>query len=379
MTVDATSVRAAVLAARDRNRPVTVYATGHGGPMPDGDIEVIATAGMTGVRIDPRRRVARVGAGVRWGEVITAAARFGLAPLSGTSPDVGVVGYTLGGGMSWLSRMYGFAADSVVRADVVTADGELRTVSADREPDLFWAIRGGGGNFGVVTALEFRLYPVTEVYAGAATFPLDRAADALSVYRDLDLPDELTANVVLTRDELIVRGMYVGPAEDARRVLARLFPGEPVTDGWRTMPYTESGTVGATTPENYTLQAGLSDALIAAALDAVHGDAAAVEVRPWGGAIARPGPDVGPLGHRDVPYSVIVDGPAQTAAPIVALATGGSFLNGLTDPARVDTVYSAADHARLREIKRAYDPDGVFTPLKAISASPSPRSAHSRP
>ncbi|MFI7676673.1 FAD-binding oxidoreductase [Actinophytocola sp. NPDC049390] len=378
MTVHAHDVRARVLAARDRNRPVTVYATGHGGQLPDGDVEVIATAGMTGVRIDPERRTARVGAGVRWGAVIAAAARFGLAPLSGTSPDVGVVGYTLGGGMSWLSRVFGFAADSVVAAEIVTADGASRTVSADREPDLFWAIRGGGGNFGVVTALEFRLYPVTDVHAGAATFPLDRAADVLAVYRDLDLPDELTANVVLTRDELVIRGMYVGPADKARRALAPLFPGEPVTDGWRTIPYTESGTIGGTTPENYTLQADLSDALIAAALDAVHGGAAAVEVRPWGGAIARPGADAGPMGHRDVPYSVIVDSPAETAAPIVALATGGSFLNGLTDPGRTDTAYSAAAYARLREIKRAYDPDGVFTPLKAISASTSPRSAHTR-
>jgi FAD/FMN-containing dehydrogenase len=104
--------------------------------------------------------------------VVTAAARAGLAPLSGTSPVVGVVGYTLGGGRSWLSRVFGFAADSVVLAEIVTADGEVRTVTADREPDLFWAIRGGGGNFGVVTALEFRLCRVTEVYAGAATFPL---------------------------------------------------------------------------------------------------------------------------------------------------------------------------------------------------------------
>jgi FAD/FMN-containing dehydrogenase len=281
---------------------------------------------------------------------------------------VGVVGYTLGGGMSWLSRMYGFAADSVVLAEVVTADGELRTASADREPDLFWAIRGGGGNFGVVTALEFRLYPVTSVYGGAATFPSGRAADVLRWYRDAVLPDELTANVVLTEEALVVRGMYVGPADEARRALAPLWrvAGDPLTDGWRTMPYTDSGTIGATTPENYTLQAGLPDALIDAALEAVHGGATAVEVRPWGGAIARPGPDVGPLGHRDTPYSVVVEGSPEVAAPIVALATGGSFLNGLTDPGRVDTSYSADAYARLRAIKRAYDPDCVFTPYKAI-------------
>src|SRR6185503_16073061 len=109
-------------------------------PMPEGDVVVVTTAGLGGVVVDPGRRIARVGAGTRWADVIAAAAPFGLAPLSGTSPTVGVAGYTLGGGMGWLSRRFGFAADSVVRAEVVTADGEVRTVTADREPDLFWAI-----------------------------------------------------------------------------------------------------------------------------------------------------------------------------------------------------------------------------------------------
>jgi FAD/FMN-containing dehydrogenase len=162
MIVEATTpsdVRTAVLAAREQDLPFAVHATGHGGAMPDGESTVVVTTSrMGGVLVDPERRVARVGPGTRWAEVIAAAAPFGLAPLSGTSPTVGVIGYTLGGGMGWLSRRFGFAADSVLRAEIVTADGDLRTVSADREPDLFWAIRGGGANFGAVTALEFRLH-----------------------------------------------------------------------------------------------------------------------------------------------------------------------------------------------------------------------------
>jgi FAD/FMN-containing dehydrogenase len=369
MIVDATTpadVRNAVRTARDRDLSVAVYATGHGGPMPAGDdTVVITTAGMAGVVVDPERRVARVGAGVRWGEVIAAAAPFGLAPLSGTSPTVGVVGYTLGGGMGWLSRRYGFAADSVVRADIVTADGDLRTVDADREADLFWAIRGGGANFGVVTGLEFRLHPVSTVYAGTATFALDRAADVLTVYRDTELPDELTATIVLTPGALAIRGMYAGSAKDARRALAPLFraAGRPGTDGWRTMPYTESGTVGGAAPRHFSLQ---DDLPVAAVIDAVHRGASTVEVRRWGGAIARPGVDAGPIGHRDVPFSVVVDGPAEAAAPVVARATGGSFLNWLPDPARTHTAYTPADWARLCEVKAAYDPDRVFTPAKAI-------------
>jgi FAD/FMN-containing dehydrogenase len=360
-TTTSADVRNAVSTAREHGLPVAVFATGHGGPMPaDDDTVVITTAGMGGVFVDAERRVARVGAGVRWSEVIAAAAAVGLVPLSGTSPTVGVVGYTLGGGMGWLSRRYGFAADSVLRAEIVTADGALRTVSADREPDLFWAIRGGGANFGVVTALEFRLYPLASVYAGTATFPVERAADVLAAYRDADLPDALTANVVLTADSVAIRGMYAGTAADARRALAPLWPGEPLTDTWRTMSYTESGTVGGTAPRHFTLQ---HDVPVDAVLDAVDRGATTVEVRRWGGAITRPG---GPIGHRDVPFSVVVDGSAEVAAPVVAHATGGSFLNWLHDPARTHTAYTAADYARLREIKAAYDPDRVFTPVKSI-------------
>jgi FAD/FMN-containing dehydrogenase len=359
-------VRNAVLTARARRQPFMVYATGHGGAMPEqhDDKVIVTTERMGGVLVDPDRRTAWVGAGARWGDVITAAAPFGLAPLSGTSPTVGVIGYTLGGGFSWLSRRYGLAADNVVRAEIVTADGELRTVSADREPDLFWAIRGGGPNFGAVTGLEFRLHPVATVHAGVATFPLDRAADVLTWYRDNApaLPDELLTNIWLTRDALAIRGMYAGAAEEARRALKPLWrvAGTPLTDGWRTMPYTESGTLGGITPHEFNHLATLPDAVITAALQC---EANAVEFRYWGGAIAR---HEGPAGHRDVPFSVIVDGPVEATAPIAAHATGGTFLNSLHDPARTHTAYTAANYARLRALKLAYDPENVFALGKNI-------------
>lgn len=371
MIVNATSpadVRDAVRTARESDLPFAVYATGHGGPVPDGDVVVARINGMGGVLVDPDRRTAWVGPGTRWADVIAAAAPFGLAPLAGTSPTVGVIGYTLGGGMGWLSRRYGFAADSVVRADIVTADGESRTVSADREPDLFWAVRGGGANFGAVTGLEFRLYPVSAVHAGVATFSLDRAADVLAWYRDsaTSLPDALAANIVLGKDSLAIRGMYAGSAEDARRALAPLWrvAGTPLTDGWRTMAYTESGTVGGTAPHQFTLLNDLPDSVITATIDAVHGDANAVEVRHWGGALARPGADAGPIGHRDVPFSVVIDGPTDQV--IAAHATGGTFLNWLHDPSQTHTAYTAADYARLRELKLAYDPTNLFGLAKNI-------------
>ncbi|HEY8112210.1 MAG TPA: FAD-binding oxidoreductase, partial [Actinomycetes bacterium] len=176
-------VRAAVVAARENCLPFAVQATGHGTYVPsDGGI-LLKTAGMASVLVDPDRAIARVGPGARWSQVIAAAAPFGLVPLSGSAPSVGVTGFTLGGGVGWLSRKFGFAADSVVRAEVVTADGRLVTATADRHPDLLWALRGGGANFGVVTALEFRLYPVAHVYGGISYFAADRGAETIQRYR----------------------------------------------------------------------------------------------------------------------------------------------------------------------------------------------------
>src|SRR5437764_35969 len=125
---------------------------------------------------------------------LEAAAEHGLATLAGSSPDVGIAGYSLGGGLSWIGRKYGLQANNITAVEIVTADGELVRADKDNEPDLFWAVRGGGGNFGVVTALEFRLHPVREVYAGMLVFPQERAEEVLKTWRDLlpDLPDDMT-------------------------------------------------------------------------------------------------------------------------------------------------------------------------------------------
>ncbi|MEJ3742857.1 FAD-binding oxidoreductase [Actinomycetes bacterium KLBMP 9797] len=374
-------VRAAVVAARRRGLPFAVQATGHGTYVPaDGGL-LVKTSGLASVLVDPDRRIARVGPGARWGAVLAAAAPFGLAPLSGSSPSVGVVGYTLGGGLGWLARRYGFAADSVVRADVVTADGRQVTASADRDPDLFWALRGGGGNFGVVTGMEFRLHPVSTVYAGAAYFPAERAGEALAAYRDwaATVPDELSTAILLRRMPdtdstpaavrgrrvLVVKAMYAGAADRARRLLAPLWStlGTPLLDEMRPTPYAEAAMGG--TPARYLdLFRTLPDAALEA-LDAAHAapesPISTVEIRHWGGAMARPGADAGPVGHRDAPFSVIVDAavPALTRQ-LSPHGIGGSFLNFLADPARVATAYTAANYQRLREVKAAYDPDNVF-------------------
>jgi FAD/FMN-containing dehydrogenase len=356
-------VRAVVVTAQEHDLPLAVQATGHGTHVPaDGGL-LLKTSAMAEVLVDPDRRVARVGAGARWSAVVAAAAPFGLAPLAGTSPSVGVAGYTLGGGLSWLSRKHGFAADSLLRADVVTADGAIVTACARRNADLLWALRGGGGSFGVVTSLEIALHPVARVYGGSALFAPERGGAILARYRDLaaNQPDELTVNVVLTRDGVALRGLYAGGASDGERALAPLLEvaGPPLASTWREMGYADTATIGGTAPRHFERYAELSDAVIDAVLAAAQ-EADAIEVRHWGGAMARPGADAGPIGHRDVPFSITVDGPAETAALLAPHATGGSFLNFLKDTSRTHTAYSPAGYAALSELKRAYDPDNVF-------------------
>jgi FAD/FMN-containing dehydrogenase len=370
----AADVRAAVVAAREHDLPLAVQATGHGTHVPADDAILVRTSEMAAVLVDPARRVARVGAGAVWGDVLAAATPFGLAPLSGSSPSVGVTGYTLGGGLGWLARRHGFAADSLLRAEVVTADGSIVTASADDHADLFWALRGGGGSFGVVTAMELRLHPVAEVYAGTACFAVDRAPETLMRYREwiADAPDALSTAVLLMhlpdgQRVLAIRAMHAGAADEARRLLAPLFAaaGPPLVDGMRPMRFADAS-MGGTAPRHLELVRDLPDAVIEAIVAAQA--APTVEVRHWGGAMARPAPAAGPVGPRDVPLSVIADADVPgLAAALAPHATGGSFLNFLADPARTATAFAPADYEALREVKAAYDPDDVFRVGHAIA------------
>ncbi|WP_433476780.1 FAD-binding oxidoreductase [Spirillospora sp. CA-142024] len=366
LTVEATGpadVRAAILASRELGVPLTVQATGHGTVVPPDEGMLLKTSRMTRVLVDPSRRTARAEAGARWSDVIAAAAPLGLAPLSGSHASVGVTGFTLGGGVGPLSRRFGFAADHLLRAEIVTADGRHLTADAGRHPDLFWALRGGSGNFGVVTSLEFRLHPVSTVYAGVAMFPVERAADVLTRFRDESAtrPDALTVSVALANHAshgrvVIVRGVHAGPAADGARALRSLWQaaGPPLHDDFRTMPYAETESLGGTAPHHFHLHADLPDPLIAVI---AASDASGIEVRHWGGAMARPGADAGPVGHRGVPFSLTIDGSDADLAPY---ATGGSFLNFLHDTSRTASAYTPENFRRLREVKRAYDPQNVF-------------------
>ncbi|MEV5831343.1 FAD-binding oxidoreductase [Spirillospora sp. NPDC052242] len=375
----ADDVRTAVLAARDAGLRFAVQATGHGTRVACDDGLLLRTSRMAGVLVDPHRRLARVGPGARWEQVLAAAAPFGLAGLSGSHGDVGVTGYTLGGGLGWLSRAHGFAADSLLRARVVTADGRQVVASPDSHPDLFWALRGGGGNFGVVTALEFRLYPVDRVFAGTACFPVERAAEIVTRYRDwIDgAPDRLSTALLITpmpdgpevppsvrgRRVLQLKVLYAGSADRARRLLRPLTraAGPALAQDFRVLPYARAE-MGGTAPGQVELLRELPDSAIAAIVRAAAPDhGPAVEIRHWGGAMARPAAGAGPVGHRTTRLSVTADAPSPALAGALRPHTsGGAFLNFLHDPARTAEAYTAADLARLIGVKRRYDPDNVF-------------------
>jgi hypothetical protein len=190
-------VVAVVEFAREEGLRVAAQATGHGAGAIASleDAILISTKHMRGVRIDPGTRRARVRAGAVWADVTGPAAAYGLAPLAGSAGDVGVVGYTLGGGLSWLGRKHGLACNSVVAIELVTADARPTRVDAARDPELFWALRGGGGQFGVVTAIEFELHPVEELQGGALMWPAERAEEIFAAWRDwtATVPDDVTS------------------------------------------------------------------------------------------------------------------------------------------------------------------------------------------
>src|SRR4051812_4635961 len=202
-------VAAVVRFAADNGLRVAPQRTGHNaGPL--GDLEgtvLLKTDAMARVEIDAERRIARVQAGAKWEDVLPQASDLGLAGLHGSTTDVSLAGYSLGGGLSWYGRKHGLQANNITAIELVTADGELRRVDHDNEPDLFWALRGGGGNFGVVTAIEFKLFPMAEVYAGGFFFPVERAAEVLHTWHELlpDMPDEMNA---------IARVMHFPPIEE---------------------------------------------------------------------------------------------------------------------------------------------------------------------
>ncbi len=405
LVVGATSaddVAAAVRWAAFRGHRIAVQATGHGLTSDLEGAVLVSTRRMAQVAVDPVARVARVGAGARWAQVIEAAAPHGLAPLVGSSSHVGVVGYTLGGGTGPLARRYGFAADLVRRVQIVTFEGAIREVDAEREPDLFWAVRGGKGNFGIVTELEFELVPVARLYGGGIFFPGEAAADLLHAYRRwvTTLSEDTTTSIALLRLPPLptlpesLRGRFVvhlrvahlGSAEEGAALVAPMRAVAPaIMDLVGEMPYAavDSIHMDPTDPMKMwergtalaVLPAEAVDAVLAVAGPDVDVPLFMVEIRHLGGALGRPAAVPNAVAGRDAAFSVFaigpMDGPVAEVVPAITQSvvdrvapwsTGGSLLNflGQAGPERVRGVWNPMDRARLVDVKRRYDPANVF-------------------
>jgi len=398
-------VQAAVRFAAAHGLPAAVLATGHQAIMPADGAVLITTSRMAAVRVDPRARTARIAAGTRWQQVIDAVTPHGLAPLNGSSPLVGVVGYTLGGGLSpTLGRAYGWAADHVRAIDVVTPDGVLRHVTPATEPDLFWALRGGKSNFGAVTALETGLFPVERLYGGGLFFSGQHAERVLRAYREFTqtAPDEMATSVALLRlpplpfvpeplrgnFTIHVRFSYSGPAQDGARLVAPMRAAAPaLIDTLGEMPYSRFAEIHsdpvdpAPFLERSAMLATFTPETVDTLIELAGPDAdcplAFVELRHLGGALSRPPAIPNAVGNRDAAFAfwIVAIGTPEDGATTMKYAdivlerlapwsTGGKYLNFMSSEdasaEKTRPAYSGVDYGRLQAIKAEYDPANTF-------------------
>ena len=420
---DAQDVAAAVKWAAERRLPVSVQSTGHGADSAiDGGL-LINTRRLQDLKIDPVERTARVGAGVKWRTVLEASVPHGLVGLHGSSTDVGVVGYTVGGGLPVLGRAHGFAADHVRNMDIVTADGALRRIDADAEAELFSLMRGGKGNFGIVTALEFSLFPVNEFYGGGIMYPGADAATILAAFRQWlpTLPDDASPSISLLRlpdldfvpeplrNQFVVhlRFAFLGNREDGDALLAPMRAvSTPLMDTAGPMSYLDVDQIhmDPTDPLPFTeggaLLKDFGDETVADLLE-LTGEGSdcpllLAEIRPLGGALSRPAlsqaelsrsgalPDA--VSGRDAAFLLflvgfkmphIAEAVAASIREILAAmaphSTGHTLVNFHGEPgdeADRARAWSPAVYERMRSAKSTYDPGNLLRFGHAITGAP---------
>ena len=390
--------------ARDHGLPPAIRGGSHSAPgfgtVDDGI--VIDLSGMKGVSVDPERRTARVGGGCTWGDLDHATHAFGLATPGGLISTTGVAGLTLGGGFGYLTRRYGLACDNLISADVITADGKRITASENEHSDLFWALRGGGGNFGVVTSLEFRLHPVSTVYAGPILFGVERAAAVMRLFRDFmrTAPRELSAFFAF----LIVPPGPPFPEPLHMKTMCGIvctYCGDPAEGEAVTRPLREFGppAFALVGPMPYPVVQGMFDGLLphglnhywkADFIDQLSDEAIAVHVRygpkiptinsamhvyPVDGAVHDVGPDDTAFAYRKTGYTHIIAAVSPDAAAMPAhrewvrdywsalhpYSAGGAYVNFLMDEGddRIAGSYQS-NYRRLAEVKAKYDPGNLF-------------------
>ncbi|MDA0183688.1 FAD-binding oxidoreductase [Solirubrobacter phytolaccae] len=389
----ARDVAAAVSYARAAGWRVAPQATAHNqGPLGDlSDTLLLNVRGLQEVHVDPGALRVRVGAGVKWERVVGRLNAYGLAALHGSSPDVGVAGYSLGGGIGWLSRKYGMQANAVTALEVVTADGTLVRADHEHHADLFWALRGGGGNFGVVTAIEFAVHPVEDLYAGALFFPYERSAEVLHAWTRMlpQLPEDLMTWVTLGhfppipdvpafargRSFAIVQGAFLGHEVDAWDLLRPLRELGPIRDTFAMVPpiVLADLAMDPLDPLPFHLTHHLVDALpVDALLENVGPDLSLMQFRHMGGALHRAEPGAGvratlPGEICAMALGVVMDEHSDRAvrAMLSAFDTtlephrAGDYANFVEAPSDASRFFSPDDWARLRAIKHRYDPTDV--------------------
>jgi FAD binding domain len=400
---DAADVARVIDFARQHGLRVAVQATGHGagamGPLED--TVLLKTDRLTGVEIDPAASRARIEAGTLSADVAVSAGEAGLAALLGSSPDTGVIGFTLGGGVGWLGRRYGLASNAVKAIEVVTADGRQRRVDSENDAELFFALRGGGGSFGAVTAIEVELFAVADVYAGTVAWPAEMAGEIAHAYGDwlANVPDEITAALrflnlpplpdlpepLRGRSLVDVTGAFVGdPAagEELMRPLREI--GGAVWDTWEVQPAAalrqlamdpeqpvpgigDHVLLGELTPE-------LADALVRVGGMDSGSPLLGFQVRQLGGALGREPDGAGALGSVDGEHIVFGVGAAFDEAARAAVdehldlvlselapySTGRRFLNFADRPGDVSAFFSPEVWRRLTAAKAEYDPGDLF-------------------
>ncbi|HEX4669404.1 MAG TPA: FAD-binding oxidoreductase [Solirubrobacterales bacterium] len=396
--------------AAENDLRVAAQGTGHGaaalGPLDE--TILVKTERMRGIEIDADARTARVEAGVLVLELSQAAQAQGLSSLPGSSPDVGVTGFTLGGGLSWLGRRYGFACNRVRAIELVGADGEPRTVDGENDPDLFWALRGGGGNYAVVTALHLNLVPISDVYAGALLYPAALGAEGVRVYRDwaASVSDDVTSVVRFIRPPdapdvpeplrntplLTIDGAFIGSQADGEAAFGPLLEslGEPMMSTLDQIPAEGLCRIHMD-PEQPVPGLGhhrtireLPDEAVDAFAELGDPETSPLlltELRQLGGALGRPDPDGGALSHLEAAFVMLGIGLPMTPelgqaiegqldsfdAAMAPWVADGGYFNFAERPCDADAILPAETCARLAEVKRRWDPDGTIVANHAVS------------
>jgi FAD/FMN-containing dehydrogenase len=381
--------------ARANNLLVSVRGGGHSVPgfaVCDGGI-MIDLSRMNSVRVDPVGRTARVEGGATWGDFDHETHAFGLATTGGIARPTGIAGLTLGGGHGFLMRRFGLVCDNLLSADVVTGDGNFLTASATENPELFWGVRGGGGNFGVVTSFEFRLYELSQVLGGLIAYPMAQAKDLLKLYHEITstAPDELGLYAVLATlpdgtKSAVILVCYSGPVEEGERVLEPLRAfGPPLMDQVMPMPYPalqsmaeDFNPAGVRNYWKSSYLRGLSedamDVMIEYFATSPH-PLTHVVIEHHGGAISRVGEDAMACSYRRALYNFLIVGmwtnPEEDDtntrwvrglfSGILPFSSEGFYVNYDQDQAeRVRAAYSPAKYDRLVALKNKYDPTNLF-------------------